>query len=267
MNCVPVVDEVLADLAAEGDELDQMVSGLDPGQWRLETPAPGWTIANQISHLATSDRLALLAATDAEAFGVRRAEMMADFDEAVGADAAEFASDPPERLLSVWREARSGLQTALARVPEGQRVPWVVAPVSPATLATTRLMELFGHGQDVADTLGVRRPVTDRIVHLARLGVRTRDYAFLARGLTPPAEEFRIELSSPGGEVWSWGPQDAAQGVSGPAIDFCLLVTQRRHRDDLRLAVRGADANRWLSFAQAYAGPPGPGRAAGQFGA
>ena len=267
MNGVPVVDEVLADLDAEGDDLDRLVSGIDSDQWRLATPAPGWTIAHQISHLASSDRLATLAATDAGAFQARRDEMIADFDEAVGADATEFAADPPERLLSIWREARSGLQAALARVPEGQRVPWVVAPVSPATLATTRLMELFGHGQDVADALGVPRPVTDRIVHVARLGVRTRDYAFLNRGLAPPSEEFRIELSSPGGEVWSWGPQDAAQGVSGPAADFCLLVTQRRHRDDLRLVVRGPDANRWLSFAQAYAGPPGPGRAAGQFGA
>jgi enediyne biosynthesis protein E11 len=265
MNGMPVVDEVLADLAAEGDDLDRLVSGIDAGQWRLTTPAPGWTIANQISHLASSDLLAALAATDAEAFGARRAELAGDFNEAVGAGATEFASDPPERLLSRWRDARSGLQDALAAVPAGQRVPWVVAPVSPATLATTRLMELFGHGQDIADALGVRRPVTDRIVHVARLGVRTRDYAFLARGLTPPAEEFRVELSSPGGQPWTWGPEDAAQGVSGPALDFCLLVTQRRHRDDLRLAVRGPDADRWLSFAQAYAGPPGPGRAAGQF--
>jgi uncharacterized protein (TIGR03084 family) len=267
MNGVPIVDEVLADLAAEGDDLDRLVSGIDAGQWRAATPATGWTIAHQISHLAFSDRLAALAATDAEAFRARRAGLAGDFNEGVEAGAAEFASDPPERLLSQWRDARAGLQVALAGVPEGQRVPWIVAPVSAATLATTRLMELFGHGQDVADALGVRRPVTDRIVHVARLGVRTRDYAFLARGLEPPAEEFRIELSAPDGEVWAWGPEDAAQGVSGPAADFCLLVTQRRHRDDLRLVVRGPDANRWLSIAQAYAGPPGPGREPGQFGA
>jgi uncharacterized protein (TIGR03084 family) len=266
MNGVPVVDEVLADLAIEGDELDRLVAGLDTGQWRLATPAPGWTIANQISHLTSSDLLAALAATDAEAFGARRDELIGDFNEAIGADATEFASDPPERLLSRWRDARSGLQDALAAVPAGQRVPWIMAPVSPATLATTRLMELFGHGQDIADALGVRRPVTDRIVHVARLGVRTRDYTFVARGLTPPGEEFRVELSSPGGQQWMWGPEDAAQGVSGPALDFCLLVTQRRHRDDLRLAARGPDADRWLSFAQAYVGPPGPGRAPGQFG-
>jgi enediyne biosynthesis protein E11 len=265
MSGVPILDEVLADLAAEGDELDRLVVDLDAGQWRLATPAPGWTIAHQIGHLASSDRLATLAATDPAAFEARRAALADDFDEAVGGAAAEFVSEPPERLLARWRDARAGLRAALAAVPDGRRVPWIVAPVSPPTLATTRLMELFGHGQDVADALGVARPVTDRIVHVARLGVRTRDYAFLARGLAPPSEEFRVELSAPGGAVWSWGPEDAAQGVSGPAVDFCLLVTQRRHRDDLRLVVRGPDANRWLSIAQAYAGPPGPGREPGQF--
>jgi enediyne biosynthesis protein E11 len=266
MNGVPIIDEILADLAAEGDDLDRLVSGIGPDQWRLATPAPGWTIAHQVGHLASSDRLATLAATDAAAFEVRRAALGSDFDAAVEASAGEFVTDPPERLLSRWRDARSGLQNALATVPAGQRVPWIVAPMSPASLATTRLMELFGHGQDIADALGVRRPATDRILHVARLGVRTRDFAFLARGLTPPAEEFRVELTSPGGQPWTWGPEDAAQGVSGPALDFCLLVTQRRHRDDLRLTARGPDADRWLGFAQAYAGPPGPGRAPGQFG-
>jgi len=126
-------------------------------------------------------------------------------------------------------------------------------------------MELFGHGQDIRDALGAVWPATGRIVHVARLGVMTRNYAFAAHGLAPPDEEFRVELTSPGGQAWAWGPEDAAQGVSGPALDFCLLVTQRRHRDDLGLVARGPDADRWLSIAQVYAGPPGPGRAPGQF--
>lgn len=260
-----IIDEVLADLAAEGEDLDRVVCDIGPDLWRLATPAPGWTIAHQIGHLASSDRLATLAATDAAAFAVRRAALNVDFDAAVEAGAAESTADPPGQLLARWREARYGLLDALAAVPAGQRVPWIVEPVSPATLATTRLMELFGHGQDVRDALGVERPATDRIVHVARLGVRTRDFAFRSRGLTPPDGEFRVELSSPAGQVWISGPEDAAQGVSGPLLDFCLLVTQRRHRDDLRLAARGADADRWLSFAQAYAGPPGPGRAPGRF--
>jgi hypothetical protein len=45
-----------------------------------------------------------------------------------------------------------------------------------------------------------------------------------------------------------------------PAYDFCLLVTQRRHRDDPDLVATGPDADRWLDIAQAFAGPPGNGR-------
>jgi uncharacterized protein (TIGR03084 family) len=265
-GAVALLDEILTDLTAEGDDLDALVSGLGPDQWRLATPAPGWTIAHQIGHLASADELAALAASDPGAFGERRAELAGDFNATVDAGAAAFAADPPGRLLARWRGARSGLRDALVAAPPGERVPWIVAPVAPATLATTRLMELFAHGQDIRDTLGAGPPATDRIGHVARLGVRARDFAFTAHGLAPPAEEFRVELSAPDGQVWAWGPEDAAQRVSGPALDFCLLVTQRRHRDDLGLVARGPDADRWLSIAQVFAGPPGPGRAPGQFG-
>ena len=101
---------------------------------------------------------------------------------------------------------------------------------------------------------------TDRIRHVAHLGVRTRDFAFAQHGLEAPAEEFRIELTAPSGEAWTWGPEDAAQTVRGSAYDFCLLVTQRVHRDDTDLVAVGADAEKWLTIAQAFAGP---GRARG----
>lgn len=260
-----IIDEVLADMEAEGDDLDGLVSGIGADQWRLPTPSPGWTIAHQISHLASSAALATLAATDPAAFAARRAELGSGFNETIEAGAAEFAGSQPEELLAHWRETRSGLQSALAAVPAGQRVPWMVTPVSPATMAGVRMMELFGHGQDIADALGVERQATDRIQHVARFGVRTRDYAFLTRNLAVPAEEFLVRLVAPSGAEWAWGPEDAAQSVSGPALDFCLLVTQRRHRGDLSLAATGPDADRWLDIAQAYAGPPGPGRAPGQF--
>ncbi len=259
------VDDVLADLGAEGDDLDDVVAGLDAAQWRLATPAPGWTIAHQIGHLADSDELAALAATDAAAFAARKAELSRDFDAVIQARAAGRAAGRPADLLARWRAARAGQLAALAGVPAGEKVPWMVAPVTPATLATTRMMELFGHGQDILDALGVPRRPTDRIIHVAWLGVKTREYTFMARGLTPPAEDFRVELTAPDGQLWTWGPARAGQVVSGQALDFCLLVTQRRHRDDLDITARGADADRWLSIAQAYAGPPGAGREPGQF--
>lgn len=127
-------------------------------------------------------------------------------------------------------------------------------------MATARIMETWAHGQDVADALGVHREPSARLRHVAHIGVRARDFAHAVHSLPAPAEEFRVELTAPDGQVWTWGPEDAAQRVSGSALDFCLLVTQRRHRDDCALVAVGPDAERWLDIAQAFAGPPGGGR-------
>ena len=129
-------------------------------------------------------------------------------------------------------------------------------------MATARFMETWAHSLDVAESLGIPPEPTDRIRHVAHLGVRTRNFAFGVHGLTPPAEEFGVTLVSPSEDVWTWGPDDAAQTVTGSAYDFCLLVTQRRHRADTDLVAVGPDADRWLDIAQAFAGPPGrgPGR-------
>lgn len=78
--------------------------------------------------------------------------------------------------------------------------------------------------------------------------------------MAAPDEEFRVELTGPSG-LWTYGPPDAAQRVTGPALDFCLLVTQRIHRSDTAVRAEGPDADRWLDIAQAFAGPAGPGRA------
>ena len=77
--------------------------------------------------------------------------------------------------------------------------------------------------------------------------------------------EFRYELVAPSGEQWTFGPEQSTERISGPAVDFCLLATRRRHRDDLRLTVTGAAADAYMDIAQAYRGSPGQGRAPGQF--
>ena len=127
-------------------------------------------------------------------------------------------------------------------------------------MATARLMETWAHGLDVADALGVQVPPSARLKSIAHLGVRTRDFAFTVHGLTPPAEPFRVDLTAPDGGLWSWGPEDAPQRVSGSALDFCHLVTQRRPLAELDVTADGPDAQKWLEIAQAFAGPPGSGR-------
>lgn len=128
-------------------------------------------------------------------------------------------------------------------------------------MATARIMELWAHGLDVADTLGVTVEPTSRIRAVAHIGVRTRDFAYVVNGRTPPTAEFRVELTAHDGSLWTWGPDDATDRVTGPAIDFCRLVTQRRAPADLDLSVHGDDAAQWIRIAQCFAGPPGPGRA------
>jgi uncharacterized protein (TIGR03084 family) len=110
----------------------------------------------------------------------------------------------------------------------------------------------------------VRIP-TGRLRHVAHIGVRARPFAYHAHGLDAPTGEVYVELTGPDNDLWTWGSPDAADRVSGPALDFCLLVTQRRHRADLAVEAAGAEADRWLDIAQAFAGPPGAGRLPGQF--
>jgi uncharacterized protein (TIGR03084 family) len=126
-------------------------------------------------------------------------------------------------------------------------------------------METWAHGQDIADALGVVRSPTDRLRHVAHIGVGARAFSFAAHGRSTPETPVRVELLAPGGETWTWGPPDAGDRVTGPAQDFCLVVTQRRHLDDSALLIEGPVAADWMSIAQAFAGPPGPGRQPGQF--
>jgi uncharacterized protein (TIGR03084 family) len=252
--------ELIADLRDESADLDAAVAALPDVDWTRATPAPGWTIGHQISHLAWTDEVALLAVTDPAGF----AEALSAVAEDPGGFVDRAAADglaPPARLLARWRAGREALAGALSTVAEGTKIPWFGTAMSAASMATARLMETWAHGQDVADALGVTRRPTARLRHVAHLGYRTLGHGFLVHGRPAPAEPVRVELEAPDGTQWTFGPAGAANRVSGPALDFCLLVTQRRHRTDLALHASGPVADEWLGVAQAFAGPPGAGRA------
>jgi uncharacterized protein (TIGR03084 family) len=251
---------MVEDLRAESDELDTLVADLPAARWAEATPATGWTIAHQIAHLLWTDRVALTAITDEAGFAAVLEEAAKDPTGFADAGGEELAVTPPAQLLADWRSTRTRLHEELLAVADGRKLPWFGPPMSAASMATARLMETWAHGLDVADTLRVKRPATTRLRSIAHIGVRTRDYAFTINGLAPPPVPFRVELVAPDGSTWSWGPEDAAQRVAGSAEDFCMLVTQRRPRAALDVRAEGGDAERWLTIAQAFAGPPGPGR-------
>ena len=243
---------LLADLDAEGSALDDVLSTLDDADWARPTPAAGWTVAHQVAHLTWTDEVTVLAATDPVAF----ARVPVD---AVDETAAAGAAVPPAELLARWRASRTAVGAALAEVDPAAKLPWFGPPMGAASMATARLMETWAHGVDVTDALGRAPSATDRLRAVAHLGVRTRGFAFAQHGLPVPEADVRVELTAPSGAGWAWGAPDAPDRVTGPALDFCLRVTQRRRSAELGLRATGPVAQRWLAVAQAFAGPPGSG--------
>jgi uncharacterized protein (TIGR03084 family) len=256
---------LVEDVAAETAALRAILDPLPDASWQLATPAPGWTIADQVSHLAYFDGVAVTSATDPEAFAAELARISADGGVNPDSIAAQHRQLTPAQLREWFGRGRGDLLTVFAGLDPAARVPWFGPPMSVASSLTARLMETWAHGQDVADTVGAQRTPTDRLRHVAHIGVGARPFSYVAHGLPVPAEPVRVELAGPSGDLWTWGPAEAADSVTGPALDFCLLVTQRRHRADLAVTAQGPVADEWLAIAQAFAGPPGTGRTPGQF--
>jgi uncharacterized protein (TIGR03084 family) len=257
---------LIEDLAAETAALRAILDPLADADWLLLTPAPGWTIADQVGHLAFFDEQAVTSATDPDAFAADVAQRTASGTLDADVIAAQHRYLSPAELRDWFGRARGQVLSVFTTLDPAARVPWFGPPMSVASAVTARLMETWAHGQDIADAIGAVREPTHRLKHIAHIGVGARAFSYAARGLPVPADPIRVELVAPSGDVWTWGPADARDRVSGPALDFCLLVTQRRHRTDTAVMALGPVAEQWLTIAQAFAGPPGAGRAPGQFG-
>jgi uncharacterized protein (TIGR03084 family) len=134
--------------------------------------------------------------------------------------------------------------------------------MSLTSFVSARLMETWAHGQDVADALGLPPVTTSRLRHVIHIGVAARPYAFRVHDMEDSGDPIRVRTHNPADEtdVWTWGPEDAADVLSGSALCLALVLTQRRHPDDTDVRATGATAERFLSVAQAFAGPAGSGR-------
>lgn len=251
------LDTVLDDLAAESLQLDGWVAGLTPDQWGTVTTPEGWTVAHQVAHLHWTDVTSTYAINDKAAFDALIVAALEDPEGYIDQATDELAQEPPESLLPAWRQGRSDLVEALQSVPDGNKIPWFGPPMSPVSMATARLMETWAHGHDVAEALRIAVPRTDRAKHVCHIGVRTFAFTHQMRGEEPPAVEPRVELTGPSGELWTWGPEDSEERVTGDGWDFALLATRRRHRSDVDVTATGPAADHWLDIVQAFAGLPG----------
>ena len=247
-----VVTDVIADLAAEHADLDALL--VDDAAER-PTPAEGWTIADCLAHLWHFDGRAMLAVSDPDRFTAEVAKEA----ELVPESHRQAHAMGGAALHAAWRERAAQMVDAFRDADPSARVPWYGPPMSLMSFVTARLMETWAHGQDIVDALGIDRPGTERLRHVAFIGVRARPFCYVNRGRDVPDGDVRVELTAPDGELWTFG-ESTTDVVRGSALDFCLVVTQRRHRDDTGLVIEGPLAQDWMAIAQAFAGPPTDGR-------
>jgi uncharacterized protein (TIGR03084 family) len=250
------LEALCRDALAEHDDVRAILDGRAESDWERATPAAGWTVRDQVSHLGFFDGAARLSITDPDAFRAARAEAMADIEQYVASALDYGRGMPGAELLDRFRAERRALVEAALAAPEGVRVPWFGPDMAVPSSITARIMETWAHGQDVADALGATRPATARLRHVCDIGIRARPFSYRSRGLEPPGAPLRVELAAPDGSVWEWGPPDAADRIRGSALDFALVVTQRRLLGETALEADGDEARRWISFAQAFAGLP-----------
>jgi uncharacterized protein (TIGR03084 family) len=249
------IDELRRDLLAEQNSLDDVVGDLTAEQWSRATASPGWRVFDQVAHLAYFDEQASIAINDPERFRINLDEMLAravteTFDEITLGPLRTLSS---KELLTRWRTNRELLSLAASSLTDDCRVAWYGPSMGARSFLTARLMETWAHGVDVVDALDVSRKPTDRLRHVAQLGFITRQWSYVVRGEHIPPGEVRLELDGPRGDVWRWGPERAEDSIVGSAEEFCLVVTQRRHRLDTSL-VTGELGAHWLQRAQAFAG-------------
>ena len=255
------LNALLEDLAAEQEDIDPLLSEIDPPDWARPTPAAGWDVRDSLSHLCFFEEAAVTSLTDPDRFVTQRDELYASMAAALqsGASTPDVAVGrrigDPAALLERWRAARAAYAGAAAGADPRARVEWYGPPMGLASFTTARLMEAWAHGVDIKDALGADLVASRRLRHVCHIGFAARAYSFASHGVHDPGEPVRLEVGSPDGESWSWGPPDAPDVISGPALDVALVFTQRRHRSRTRVRAQGATAELWLSIAQAFAGP------------
>ena len=252
--------DLIDDLRAEQEDLDRLLAGLDDPTWDIVTPAEPWTIRDTVSHLAFFDEKETQAITDPEAFASEINERLTagiDSYMAVGIDRGRAMT--ASQVLDWWRTARAAELKAFEGVDPAAQLPWYGPPMKAPSAVVARLMETWAHGHDVAEAVGITRTPTDRLFHIAELGVKTFSWSYLNRGLEVPLERVRVALRGPSGSSKVWN-ESMSNSITGQVDEFCLVVAQRRNYLDTPLVIEGDVARSWMEVAQIFAGPPGPGR-------
>ena len=247
------------DFRTEVAELAAILAPLPEAAWATPTQCKTYTIADPVRHLHQADHMALTSAGRPAEFEAllaerrkKRAAGLSPRDDA----RQQFGHLDGVHLLEAWRSTAERLATRLSALGPDARLKWAGPDMGVRMFVTARQMEVWSHGHDVYDVLGLDRVPTDRLENIAVIGVRTFGWTFVNRGEPVPPSPPHVRLEAPSGAVWQWHEGSPTGSVTGSALEFCQVVTQVRNVADTGLVVTGDTAVRWMSIAQCFAGPP-----------
>ena len=241
--------DILADLVAEDDRLEEILAGLDEDDWLSPSLATGWTVSDVVLHLAQTDE-SVVTSAGAPGDGTTWRSGPDTVDELMELMVREERA-PPAEVFARWKTARRAAVAALRTADPNAKLQWAAAPLKPATLATTRLAEHWAHALDIVVPLAIDFPDTDRLRHIAWLAHSTLPYAFALAGREP--SPVYCELIGPNGDTWTFGSSGAASRIVGMAGDFCRVGAQRLAPADSGLVATGPDGDAALSVLRNYA--------------
>jgi uncharacterized protein (TIGR03084 family) len=249
------VDEILVDLAAQHEELDHLLAGLEESDWARPSACAGWSVADVVVHLTQSDDGAVASVEGRLPEGGLGMERQGPADVDTWAEqmvVGERGTHPAE-VLGRWRTTTAALRAALDGCDLSARVPWVTGRLSARTLATTRLAECWIHTGDIGAAFGGERSTSPGLRHIARLAWRTLPYAFASAG-REPAGPVAFELRGPDGERWDLVPPEEPRTViRGDALELCLVAARRVDPAATDLRATGPDATAVLELVRTYA--------------
>ena len=262
--------EILSDLVAEQQHLDQFLQTLSTRQWTTMTPAPGWSIQDTVSHLAYAEGFAAEVLEEGQKRIDR--EKITDIDAWTEIGVGQGRGRRHQEIIEWWRFGRADVVDALSRMQATDRIPWFYGDMGAASFASIRLMETWAHGLDIKCAMLDRitpldRPPEDleedeewndpledttRLRHIASLGQRSLRFAFEQAGEEFPESDIRVEVMGPLYAAWRFGPEDTDQVIKGMAGDWCRLVVQRQTAEDTGLKAVGDFAETALQIARTY---------------
>ncbi|KUI29330.1 hypothetical protein AU194_20905 [Mycobacterium sp. GA-2829] len=220
---------VLNDLIDEQSTLDALVANLTDRQWSAPSAAVGWRVIDQIAHLSFFDDVACDSLSgDGEA-------RFADIASQLRSGAGRYIIERPAgdrtgpAVLADWRRNRAAMLKAFRSIDPSTKVPWGPNQMSAVSLCTARLMETWAHGLDCFAGLGVDSTDTDRLRHVCHLVHRSIPNAMRQAGVTAPGslDDLVVELVSPAGDPWIFGPESASNRIVGSASEFARVGVRR----------------------------------------